>query len=233
MMQRFLIRFTALFVTLACGGSALGQEQQFTNYHCAITPPLGWSYLKVPPQHGLLVTYANRSRKSLVMLIVNDRNKIGPIDDRFIDEFDRGVEKGTKGRDQKVGGKVIEVAGLKACERLGRTTVNGKAASTWSRNIPANGIFYTIQAMCFDGKADEEPEIRQGVESFRFLGSPVPPPDPLAGKSAAYQSGYRIGRVIAPLVLVGGFVALVLILVRAFGGRGSTAPPPLPPPVTR
>lgn len=208
--------------------SALAQEQQFTNYHCALTPPLGWSYLKVPPQPGLLVTYASRNHKCLLMLIVNDRQKVGPINDRFMDEFERGIQIGTKGKDKRISGRITQVAGLPAYERFGETTLNGKPVSTWSQNLPANGVFYTIQAMRFDGKADEDVETRQGMESFRFLGEPAPP-KVLTRDTRAYRFGYLFGywmaRIVLPLIAVAGVIVLIVVLVAK---RRKAGPPPIP-----
>src|SRR6476620_5957417 len=214
MTARFFIRFMALLVLAVLADAAVAQEEQFTNYHCALTPPLGWKRVKTAPQTGLVVTYANGSHKSLLMLIINDRNKVGPVDDRFINEFDRGVQTGSKGEDKKVSGKIIQIAGINAYERMGERTLNGKLASTWTRNVPANGIFYTIEAMRFDGKADDDYEVRQGMDSFRFLGPPVPP-GPISGQSRAYRTGYKLGYYTARIVLIGGVIAVIFIIVRA------------------
>src|SRR5215467_9154968 len=109
MMRLFPIRVLPLLAAFLLAQPLHAQEEQFTNYHCAVTPPLGWKRLTTQPQPGVIATWGNTSRKGLLMLIINDRGKIAPLDDRFIAEFDRGIQMGTQGRDKKISGKVIQL----------------------------------------------------------------------------------------------------------------------------
>jgi hypothetical protein len=147
----------------------------------------------------------------------------GMMDDRFVSEFERGVQ--TKGVGKPESGKFIEVGGLKAYERSGHATIKGRNVSQIMLVVPANGKVYCITAMQFNGEASDDAGIRNVLTSFRFLHPPVPP---TRTRSAAYQTGYWFGRL-------GGLLALpvlVFFIIRQSrqSRRNSSSPPPVPPP---
>lgn len=210
---------------LSCYG-IYAQERVFADRNCAITPPAGWRWMtNLPPQPVFCAAFGNTARNRLVMLMINDKGQApGPMNERFVAEFERGVE--ASGGGKRVSGKFIEIAGLKAYERLGRAQVKGKEVSTLMQVVPANGTVYSVQAMRFDGDANDDPEIREALGSFRFIQTPSPP---ALSVSAAYKFGYFIGR-LAPTVLLGGvIVAVVVAALRRKGSRRPQVPPPVPP----
>lgn len=226
--------FLALALAIAVQGAAFAQEREFPERNCAITPPEGWGEVKdLPSKSGILALYANPEKTSLLILLLDEKNSFrGEMDDRFVTGFEKGVE--SSGGGKKISGKFIEVEGIRSYERLGTLMVDGAEASTLMRAIPADGKFYHVQAIRYDGKAEEDPEIRQGLESFRFLKAPAPPGLNSPAFDKGYQIGYLIGKMIVP-------VALVLFLLMVIGGTGialffvfrkkdkTTEIPPIPP----
>jgi len=123
--KRLLI---ALITFFAPTYSLVGQEREFTNYNCAITPPDGWSMMtNYPSQPGLFTIFFGKADKSrLVLLMVDDRHKpAGPVDDRFVAEFEGGVERGGGGK--RISGRFTEIDGIKGYERLGYAMVREQA----------------------------------------------------------------------------------------------------------
>jgi len=206
--------------------SLVGQEREFTNYNCAITPPDGWSRMtNFPSQPGLFTIFFGKVDKSrLVWLMVDDRHKpAGPVDDRFVAEFEGGVERSGGGK--RISGRFTEIDGIKGYERLGYVMVSGKRASTLMQSVPADTRFYSVNGMRFDGNANEDPEIRKFLASFRFIKYPARPTAP-SSESAAYQTGYLMGRLAGIGLLIAVGVAIVRVITRRKGKR--TIPPPLP-----
>ena len=220
---------SVLVLVFAVTHGVLGQEQEFAGYNCAITPPDGWLKLtNLPPQPGVLVTFTKADKTALLLLVVDDRNKpSGPMNDRFVSEFERGLQSSGVGK--RVSGRFIEVAGMKSYERLGTASVNGKHASIIMQAVPTDGRFYHLQGLRFDGDASEDPEIRKGLASFRFIRPPAAPIRAYSSQSEAYRTGYLLGRVAVVALLVAGVIAVVRAITRRKDKRNPATPPPLPP----
>jgi hypothetical protein len=90
--------------------------------------------------------------------------------------------------------------------------------------IPADGRYYSLDAMWFGGDASTDSEIRNVMGSFRFL----QPPTAIQPKSAAYQFGYTVGRLGGIAGMIGFIVVMINIISQKRGARSKT-PPPLPP----
>jgi len=220
---------SAFVLFLAATHGLSGQEREFAAYNCAITPPDGWQKMtNMPPQPGLLAAFGKADKTALLLIVVDDHNKTsGQMDDRFVSEFERGVESSGVGK--RVSGRFIEVAGIKSYERLGNFLVNGKHASIIMQAVPADGRLYSLQAMRFDGQAGESPEIRRALASFRFIRAPAVPNPTYSSDSAAYRTGYLMGRVAGVAVVIAGAITVVIALIRRRGKRTPATPPPLPP----
>jgi hypothetical protein len=211
---------------------AFGQEREFANYNCAVTIPDGWQKMtNLPPQPGLIGAFARPDKTRLVMLVVDTQSHLsGPLDDRSVSEFERGLER--SGGGNRVSGKFIEIGGIKAYERLGQAAVKGKTVSILLQVLVADGKVYSLQGMRFDGDVDRDPEIRGIFTSFRFITPPAAPTASSSATSTAYRAGYLVGRIGAlALVFIGG----VAIIGNMFGRRRNhkpqpNVPPPLPPP---
>lgn len=218
-----------LMCIFAVTHSAAGQERRFTNYNCAITVPGDWYLMtNLPPQPGLVAAYGKADKTAFLILIVDDRdNPSGPLDDRFVSEFERGVE--STGVGKRISGRFIEIAGIKGYERLGNAVVNGKHASTIMQSVPADGRFYNLQAMRFDGVANEDQEIRNALASFRFLRPPASPVRSYSSGSAAYRMGYLIGKGGGFAIVIGGAIVAIGASIRLRKSRKPSTPPPLPP----
>jgi hypothetical protein len=204
--------------------SLIAQEREFPQYNCAITPPPGWhERTNVSSQDAVRVLFMNPTRTRMLFLVIDDKHgPPGPMDDRYVAEFERGYERSSAGK--RLSGKFIEVAGLKSYERLGTQVIKGKNASTIMRLIPIQGKSYNIEAMRFDGAAGNDPEIRAALDSFRFITPPSPP------TRSAYETGYLIGR-LTPIVMVvvAAIWGVLAIISRWRNSTRQKAPPPLPP----
>lgn len=223
--------FGPLFAFLFLGFySVHAQERVFANYNCAITPPAGWQWVtNLSPMPGFCAAFRNTAHTRIVLLTIDDKHKpSGLVDERFVAELERGIE--ASGGGKRVSGTFIEVAGIKGYERLGRIRVNGKEGSTITRVVPADRVLYIVQAMRFDGAANNDPEIHEALGSFRFIRAPS---RPARSGSAAYQFGYLMGRLVVPLGLVGVLVAIIVASIRRKSSKGPQGPPPLPPHVRR
>lgn len=205
--------FLVLALVLPVQGIAFAQERVFPDKNCAITPPVGWEEVEdLPAQAGFLALYANPKKTSILILLLDEKNTFnGELDERFVEGFEKGVE--SSGGGKKISGKFIEVEGIKSYERSGTLMVDGAEASTLMRAVPADGRFYHVQAMRYDGKAEDDPEIRQGLESFRFLKTPAPPRLNSGAYGKGYQIGYFIGKLLVPAILI-------LVVVLVLGGIG-------------
>src|SRR5690349_14216656 len=186
-----------------------GQELEFPRYNCAITPPEGWSRVPNPTeQPSLLVTLAKADQTALLLLVINDRQPSGPLNDRFVSDFEQGLK--ISGWGERTSGKFIEVRGMKAYERFGNFSANGRTASAILQGIPTDGVFYCLQGFRFDGEVSEDPDVRKVLASFRFIKPPQVPRDGLFSQSLGYRTGTLIGRAI----VVGIFILAVLTLIR-------------------
>lgn len=224
-----------LMVIFAANCKSLGQELQFSNYNCAITPPDGWlniSNLSAFPKSQNVIAVLRNQEKNCIITITCDTNRPDrPLDDRMVAEFELGVERGGGGK--RVSGKFIEVAGMRGYERIGAVQLKGKQVSTLTRFVPVKTGFYGIGAIVVGGDVYDAPEIWKCMDTFRFL---TPPEAPLASstpKSAAYQTGYFFGQMMVFVVLLFGvitFFGIILGNVTRQKSKGnSVRPPPLPP----
>jgi len=228
-MKQFLSRNLMLSLGLVafCGKA---DEWTFPKHNCAITPPQGWQTLTNGNfQPSQVVTFTDPERKRFVIVLVDTQHKpVGKIDEKFISDFERGVEKSGGGK--RTSGKVIEVAGLETYDRIGFLLAGGRRTSTWMQTIPTDRGFYVLEGLSAGGKADEDPEIRESFASFRFLNSPVKP----RARSPAYQMGYKFGYYGAmsiPIAVVLGLIIFVIVRIsaRRDARRREMQPPPLPP----
>jgi hypothetical protein len=192
-----LIAF-ALFCLVA--GVARGQERQFPEFQCSITPPKGWEALPVQ-QPALVAAYGSPDRKKSLMLFASKQQKPGPLDYDTINQFESARSSNTN--DQRVTSKVVEVGGVRAYDRLGRSMIEGRPATTWVRLFGGNGYFYSIQAMRIDGEAVEDAELRQGMDSLRFPGGPV----------IRQHGNFGPGLLAAGVVLVAVSVLVIMVWV--------------------
>jgi len=219
----------ALMLFLAATHAVLGQERELAGYNCAITPPNGWQMMtNLPPRPGLVTLFAKADKTALLFLLIDDHNEVsGPLDDRFVSEFERGVEDAGAGK--RVSGKFIEVAGIKSYERLGNVSANGKRASTIMQAVPTEGRIYSLLAMRFDGDASEDREIRKALASFRFIKAPAVPSQLSSSRSAAYRIGYTIGNATGIALLIAAALAVVKAIKSRKAKLHRATPPPLPP----
>lgn len=208
----------ALF--FAAFGNALAAEQQFSDNNCAITIPDTWTVTtNFPSQPTLLAVYTDAAGNRRVALQVINKKPPGPLDDRFIAEFEKGYEGSSAAK--VLSGKYVEVDGIKSYELLGNLFLPGKRISVMLLLVPGEDQYYNIQALRFDGDASEDPELRQVLSSFRFLHHFVPSyaPDP---NSIAYRIGQLTGGLIA---------AITIVAVVVYASRSKRTPcPPSPPP---
>lgn len=236
--------FPTLLRTIVCGFllgnvasvSMLAQEQEFPEHNCAITPPAGWEKLSGVNQPGLVAAFGNADRTRLLVVIADTTSPATQIDDNFVPEFERGVERGGGGK--RISGRFVDFNGIKSYERLGSATINGHATSILTRTLPGEGAMYSIQAMRIDGDVGEARELREAVETFRFLTPPSLPT--LRAPSAAYRTGYFMGKLMCSSVFLLAIVAVVVVIVRASRQKPPSVPavtmstqpqqpPPLPP----
>jgi hypothetical protein len=202
----------ALLLIFATPRGAFAEEQRFAAYNCALTLPAGWVAMpNLPAQPGLIAGFINGDKTSIFMLMIDDRHKpAGPMDDAFIAGLNRGIE--ASGGGKMVSGRFIEIAGLQAYERLGTVSAKGREASTIIYAIPANGRFYSVQAICFSGEASTNPDILKALGSFRFLSAPVPPPQYSPENTLAYRIGQLMG-IVLMIIFLFGVVFWILRLV--------------------
>jgi hypothetical protein len=211
----------AFMLVIAAPRGVFAQERQFADYNCAITFPDGWHLMtNLPPQQSVLAAYGDAAGTRLVYLLIFAKKPTGPLDDHFISEYERGIQE--SGGGERLSGKFIEIAGIKSYERLGSLLIRGKRASMIGQLVPADGRFYNLQAMRFDGDANDDPEIRQILGSFRFIRPPdlSYTPDSIA---------YRMGQLTGFLLVILAIVAVVVALVRRDRTPQPKRPPPLPP----
>ena len=239
---RHRLKFAPLLVVLGFGlvSIAFTQERQFPQHNCAVILPEGWQEYKEPsPPRTLVAAFAKADKSRLFSLIVNKDNVPGLSIEEHIDKYERSVR--AKGQGPLVSGKIGRVAGIKAYERVGKLLVNGREHSSLSLYLSADGKLYSLQCVMRDGDAATDPEIRQCLNGFRFLRTPVAPSVTSStgrandstgraydrSRSLGYQIGYRMGQ-LTPIAVV---IAVVMLLVsKKKSSRSGGTPPPLPPP---
>ena len=217
----------ALLLIVVLVQNAFGQERQYPNDNFAITPPAGWDPVSnLPPQKGLVAVFGNPERTRLVVLVTMEaKSTDGPMDDRFVANFEKGLQK--TGGGPPTSSKFIEVQGFRTYERIGSFAQGQKHFSTQTRLIATRGRAYSVAVMRTDGDATTDPEIQQCLASFRFL---TPPEQPRSlADTISYRIGYFTGQIL--IVLLAIFVMVKLARsARSKKNKDSPAtPPPLPP----
>src|SRR5579859_2569855 len=98
----------ALF--LARPGVASAAEQQFADLNCAITIPDSWQVEtnNMSPQLGVMAIFSDATGNRRMILQVINKKPPGPLDDRFVAEFEKGYEKTAQGA--VLSGKYIQVS---------------------------------------------------------------------------------------------------------------------------
>lgn len=216
---RLLIATCALFFS-ACSG-AWAMEQQFADDNCAITFPDDWHVVaNMQSKPGVIAAYGDATSNRLVILQVYNTKPVGPLNDRFIAQYEQGIE--ASGGGNRLSGQYIEVGGIKSYERLGTVVSHGKNISTLGRLVPGENQYFNLLALRFDGDANDDPEIRQVVGSFRFI-HPFTPSYASTPDSIAYRLGKLTG---AGLVII---AVIVFVVVRSVRMNPKPRPPPLPP----
>lgn len=216
-MRKLVLLACALFFASCVTGHA-AQEKVFPNSNAAITPPDSWTDVTAPTQQkGMLISFRDHeNRRTVFMLEYEIKSPFAEVDDKFIANYEAGQTKA--GNPKPISGRIITIQGIKAYERIGESTYNGRTFSTIQRVIPTEGRHLILSGMLMGGGvAAEDPEIRHFMESFRYL---KPPP---SSPSDAYLAGYAVGFCGTFALIIGGIVWLVR--------RSNKAP--TPPPIPR
>ena len=192
------------------------------------------------------MAFGSPDRSRAFFVLYDDRiTNPGELDDHFVQEFESASE--TAGLGKRISGRFVLVQGVKSYERTGAPLVRGKIFSMISRTVPTRGRFFGLQGFRFTGgNADEDAEIRQCLESFRFLTPPpsMVTPDPVVAKREAevketFQRGQAVGRMMSylfvPAIIIGAIVGIIWLVTRRGKSRpprvpASSSPPPPPPP---
>lgn len=226
--KKLLPPFASVWIALLVGAiTSAAQEQLFSNYNCAITPPPGWrTTTNATSASGTFtVTFTAPGRTRFLLLIVqNERKTSEPLDDFYIASYERSVQ--LRGGGKPLSTRSMEIDGIKAYERVANVVIKGKNASTIRHLILTDTGVYTVEGMRFNGPVLEAPEIQEALNSFHFISQPQAPV--LSPERAAFRIGYMIGRY-GPFVVfgVGAIVLGIFLLIRKRRRRGSV-PPPLP-----
>jgi hypothetical protein len=194
---------STLFLILAIAGDLFGQERDFPQYNFAIRLPEGWQLMtNLPARPGVIATFVDAAKIRQVVLLVYDHKASGSLDDRFISEFERGME--SSGAGKRVSGRFIEVCGIKSYERLGNVMADGKRATSVTQVIPVKGRLYLLQGLRREGEVSDDPEIRNCLATFRFITSPVAQTG-LTPKDASFRTflwtGFTLG-IIAGIAIL-------------------------------
>ncbi len=218
-------RITFVFLAIAC--SAAAQEAVFSDYNCALTPPDGWTAsTNLNNKPGITtITFAAPGKTRFVMLMVDHVHKpSGPIDDFFTASYERGA---TSAGGKLISARYIEVAGLKAYERVGsRRLLSGRDASSIRRVVLTDDTVYTVDGMRTGDtySVTNDSEIKTSLESFRFLTPPSAPV--LSPRAAGARFGYAIGRFgVFVFMGMGVIVVVILVIVNTLDRRSSKPPP--------
>jgi len=205
-------KIAALLSAGLCGFlafSASAQELKFPAENFAITPPAGWE--KQSDNFGAFLSYVKPDKSAIVLVIVDSANKPGDVsDEAVIADFERGLE--ASGGGKRVWGRMVEVAGVQAYERLGELEVEDRPGTGMVRFFAVKDRSYGLQGVVFGENASEDPEILNFLESFRFLA----PPTPVESASVAYKLGYQVGRYIKMGFVLGAAVGVVFLVIWLF-----------------
>lgn len=203
----------ALVAAFSLAISAVAQEQKFESENFAITPPSGWDASK---KAETIMTYTSPDGKQTLFLFAREvpNGFQGPINEKFVDGFNNGFEKSSGAT--LVSDHYTTMNGIKAYERNSALIRNGVHFSVLTRFCVADGKSYILQVNGTETDPSRDPAVIAALDSFHFLKPPVV-------QSAAYQIGYNIGRygilLVVPLAVLGGIIALVVVIVRHFTRR--------------
>jgi hypothetical protein len=221
MNPRFIL--TILSLSFAVTSQVRASEQVFKELNFAFTPPDNWkSVTNASKAAGILiVAYAPPGGGRMLILDVDNRKTTASIDDKFLRDFDQGVEKGGGGK--RISGGFIEVDGVKGFERVSNRLFGGRQTSSILHGVLTSERFYSVESITLKG-APDDPDLQRAMASFRFL---TPASEPRrSAQSAAYQFGYMLGKYMIPGAVIG--VVAVLIIVSVLKSRRSK-PPAVPP----
>jgi hypothetical protein len=200
------------------------EEQVFTNLNFAVTPPANWkAFTNTTERTGIFgVVYgAPGGGKLMILKIDSSRKPTGPMNDKFIEDFEKGSEKNGDGK--RVSGKFIRMDGVKAYERTSNPFVAGRQTSVIMHAVLTSERFYEVGGMTLKNAADD-PDIPKALASFRFLAPAHEPQD--SPEFRAYRTGYVVGKYGTLGALIG--VTLFFVISTLLKSRRSK-PPPLPP----
>lgn len=199
---RLACALALFFLVATC--DANGQEQSFPSGNCAFTPPPGWSRREFKQLPDLIAAYSDPAGDRTLMILANQRGKVGPaMDEAAITEVDRVIEK--DGGGPKTSGKLVQFAGFRAYERRGTAGNKNKHMTTLGITFPTGDGIYILHAFSTVNEAADDEEMRRALNSFRFRSSPGTPRQP---PDAAYRAGYFAGQ---------GFVSLPVLALIIWG----------------
>jgi hypothetical protein len=211
--RRAGILVIGLVIFLGINRDVRGQEVEYTNYNFAITPPAGWNAVtEMLGQHGIVAAFRDLDRRRVLFVMVDDKHKpTGPVNEIFALAYDQGLKHSSGG--EKLSGRFIQVGGIKAYERVGTAVMRGKPVSNLTLVVPADGQYYNVQVMRFDGDVMQDADATNAVASFRFLHPPTPPPQ--FGGSGAFHAGYIAGMLGMLIFVIAGGIVSVGIIIRS------------------
>ncbi|MEP6667825.1 MAG: hypothetical protein ABJF10_01645 [Chthoniobacter sp.] len=235
-----------------------GAEKQFPDFNFAVSIPDGWQEIAdKAAQGGLAAGFCSADQTRMFLVFRDDRAApAGELDDQFVTDYEQKIE--STGGGKRLSGKFVIVQGIKSYERTGEGMWRGNKVTTLSRTIPLGDHLYLLRAMRWDGgRAEEDPAIRELMESFRFPSLPstrdlvsVVPSEPAAASVLAESSAPSAGDedlgkslekrqtssdemepLLMTLAIVGGSLfVIVLIIVLVARRQKKSAAPAMPPP---
>jgi hypothetical protein len=215
--QTALARAEAVPSTEAVGA---GTEYTSAAFNYGIRLPAGWKRMpKMAEQMDVAVRTDTPQVRSLTVLVMNAGAGQARLDDATI----VGLEKGffPAGRARKTSGTRMEIAGQPGYEMRGTVATPAGNGTIVSRVVLADNRFYSLIANRMGGEVMDDPQIKQSLESFRF----VKPPQIIssAGGGSSYSRGYAIGYLLGVVIGVGLMIAVIvavtLFLIRMFSKR--------------
>jgi hypothetical protein len=199
-------------------------EQVFTDLNFAITLPDTWSAITnvtIEPGKFLVIYRAPKNHTLFFVQVDSSRTPTGPMNEKFIEDFDRGLEKNNAGK--RISGKFIQMDGVKAYERISNPLIQTQQVSCILHAVLTSERFYDIQGVTLKNAADD-PDIQKALASFRFL---TPAHEPIESpESAAYRAGYIVGRYGTLCVLIAGTLFVIIFMIL----KSHRSKPPLLPP---
>jgi hypothetical protein len=218
---------TTLALFFAVTSRVLASEQVFNELNFAFTPPDNWRAVTnaSPNPRILIVAYAPPGGGRMLILDVDNRKPTGPVDDKFVHDFDDGVERAGGGK--RISGGFIEVGGVKGFERVSNRLLAGRQTSSVLHGVLTSERFYSVEGISLKG-APDDPDLQKAMASCRFL---TPATEPRRSpQSAAYQMGYLFGKYVIPgAVLLIAIVFVIIFVVSSALKNRRSKPPPMPP----